>query len=102
MSQVTKTNDECPAGSRDVLTEILREGARQLLAVALEQEVAEYIERFSQERDTEGHRLVVRNGYLPERSLQSGVGAVEVRQPRVRDRRVDAEGQGIRFSCFSQ
>lgn len=98
MHQDTYPNEECPASREDVLTEILREGARRLLAVALEQEVADYIERFSNERDAEGHRLVVRNGYLPERSIQSGIGAVGVRQPRVRDRRVDEDGQGM---CFT-
>ena len=97
MHQDTCTDGICP-GTKDVLSEILRKGARELLAKALEQEVAEYIERFSHERDSEGHRLVVRNGHLPERAIQSGIGSVEVRQPRVRDRRSDEEGNRIRFS----
>jgi len=59
MHQDTCTDGICP-GTKDVLSEILRKGARELLAKALEQEVAEYIERFSHERDSEGHRLVVR------------------------------------------
>ncbi len=72
---------------RDVLTEILREGARKLLASAIEAEVEVYLAEREPLTDTEGRRSVVRNGYLPARSLQTPVGDVPVRQPRVRDRR---------------
>jgi len=75
------------ATSQDVLTNILRDGARRLLAQAVEAEVAEWIDSHQQVQDAEGHRQVVRNGHLPKRTLMTGVGAVEVQQPRVLDRR---------------
>jgi transposase-like protein len=84
--------------SKDVLTEVLREGARKMLMVALEQEVGEYIAAHTGERDANGYRLVVRNGHLPERSIQTGLGSVTVRQPRVDDKRRDADGERIRFT----
>jgi putative transposase len=70
-----------------VLEEILRSGARQMLQSAIENEVAEYIEKHISEKDENGHRKVRRNGYLPKRALQSGLGEVEIKQPRVHDRR---------------
>jgi putative transposase len=77
-----------PSGSaRDVLTEILRDGAQRLLTHAINAEVAEYIQLRAPVRDDQGHRVVVRNGYLPARTLLSGVGPIEIKQPRVRDRR---------------
>jgi transposase-like protein len=86
------------ASSQDVLTGLLREGAQRLLAQAVEAEVAGYIEAHGDLRDGQGHRLVVRNGYKDERELQTGVGPVKVRQPRVDDRRIDANGQRMRFT----
>jgi len=85
-------------GSRDVLTEILRQGARDMLAKAIENEVAEYTDRHAHVRDEQGHRLVVRNGYLPARTIQTGLGDVPVRQPRVRDGRRDEHGRRMRFT----
>ncbi len=84
--------------SRDVLTDILRQGAQQMLATAVENEVAQYIADHELQRDASGHRLVVRNGRLPARTIQTGVGPVEVQQPRVNDKRIDENGQSIRFS----
>ncbi len=75
------------ASSRDVLTEILHDGARQLLTEAITLEVEEYLAARRDLIDDAGHRQVVRNGYLPERSILSGVGPIPVKQPRVRDRR---------------
>jgi putative transposase len=83
---------------RDVLTDILRQGAQEMLATAIENEVAEYLERHASVRDGEGHRLVVRNGHLPARQIQTGLGRVAVQQPRVHDRRTDDKGQRRRFS----
>jgi transposase-like protein len=71
----------------DPLTEVLRAGAQKLLAQAVEAEVAEWIEQHRHWVDAEGHRQVVRNGHLPTRTITTGVGPVEVQQPRVRDRR---------------
>jgi putative transposase len=70
-----------------VLTDLLRDGARRLLAEAIEAEVAAWIEARAQLRDDAGRRQVVRNGHLPERIIQTGIGEIEVQQPRVRDRR---------------
>jgi putative transposase len=95
------TTDALPfpeASSQDVLTGLLREGAQQLLAQAIEAEVAAYIETHGYLRDAQGHRLVVRNGHKDERELQTGVGPVKVRQPRVDDRRIDENGQRMRFT----
>ncbi len=72
---------------QDVLTDILRAGARRLLAEAIEAEVAAWIDDRADVRDEQGHRQVVRNGHLPERTVQTGIGPVEVQRPRVRDRR---------------
>ena len=78
----------CPAESpHDALTEILRRGAQRMLAEAVEAEVAAWIAAHKHLTDDDGHRCVVRNGYLPERTILSGLGSVEVHQPRVRDRR---------------
>jgi len=73
--------------AQDVLTDILRQGAQQLLAQAIEAEVADWIDRHQGCRDAAGKRQVVRNGHLPERTITTGVGAVTVQQPRVHDRR---------------
>ncbi len=75
----------------DVLEELARRGARQLLAQALEAEVAEHVEKHRSLTDEEGLRLVVRNGHLPERELLTGIGPLKVRQPRVDDRALDQE-----------
>lgn len=83
---------------RDLLTEILKQGAQRLLAQAIEAEVEDYIQRYAAVRDAQGHRMVVRNGHLPEREIQTGIGPVQVRQPRVNDRRVDENGERLRFS----
>jgi transposase-like protein len=79
------------AGSQDVLTAILRDGARRLLAEAVEAEVAVWIDSHAHLKDASGRRQVVRNGHLPERAIQTGLGAVEVKQPRVNDRRPPGE-----------
>jgi putative transposase len=71
----------------DVLTEILRDGARRLLAEAVQAEVAAWIDAHAHLKDDAGRRQVVRNGHLPERAIQTGIGEIEVKQPRVHDRR---------------
>ena len=80
-----------------VLEELAREGARQLLAQALEVEVAEFVGKHQNKIDTEGRRQVVRNGYMPARDLVTGIGPVKVQQPRLDDR-VLREGGEKRFS----
>lgn len=74
-------------GSQDVLTTLLRDGARRLLAEAVEAEVAAWIDDHAHLKDKAGHRQVVRNGFSPEREIQTGPGGVPVKQPRVHDRR---------------
>jgi putative transposase len=81
---------EASAECLSVLEQTLRSGAQRLLAQAIEAEVEDYVQRHARERDAHGRRLVVRNGHLPERPLQTGLGAVRVKAPRVEDRR---EGQ---------
>ena len=87
---------ECKPETRfeDALTEVLRSGANRLLAEAVEAEVEEFVGRFQNLRDANGRRLVVRNGHLPEREIQTGIGQVAVKAPRVRDK----SGSGIHFS----
>jgi len=72
---------------KDLLEAIIREGARRMLQAAIDHEVVEYIERFTAEKDLNGHRLVVRNGFLPERDIVTGVGPLKMKQPRIRDKR---------------
>ena len=84
--------------ARDVLTEILRNGARQMLATAIENEVDEYIATYAHQLDDNGQRLVVRNGHMPPRSILTGLGQIEVTRPRVNDKRVDTDGQRCRFT----
>ena len=83
-------NDETArADGRSMLDEICREGARTMLAAALEAEVDAYLTELSFEREENGHALVTRNGHARERKVQTVAGAVAIRAPRVNDRRVD-------------
>src|SRR5207247_9591914 len=83
------------------LDELFREGARRMLAVALEAEVDAYIAGYAALTDERGHRLVRRNGHAPARTIAAGVGRVEVARPRVDDRRVDpATGQRQQFQSM--
>ncbi len=83
---------------RDILTEVLRKGAQDMLVRAIEAEVNDYIQEHAELRDETGRRLVVRNGYMPEREIQTPIGKLEVRKPRVNDKRVDEEGKRLRFT----
>jgi putative transposase len=88
MNEATTNADALPLDcDQDVLTEVLRQGATQLLAQAVQAEVAAYLDARSDVRDEAGRRQVVRNGRLPRRTILTGVGPVEVQQPRVQDRR---------------
>ncbi|BBY56073.1 IS256 family transposase [Mycolicibacillus koreensis] len=92
-------NDNTGGPGRSLLDEIVRDGARQMLAAALQAEVAAYVAQFADQLDEAGHRLVVRNGYHHGREVLTAAGAVEVKAPRVNDRRVDPDtGQRKRFS----
>ena len=80
------------------LDDLAREGARRMLAAALEAEASAYVERFSDQRDVDGHALVVRNGKARARRVTVGSGTLEITAPRVNDRRVDTEGKRKRFT----
>jgi putative transposase len=98
MHESNDTTATIPVPSRDVLTEILRDGAQRLLAQAIDAEVAEWIDRHAEVVDDVGHRQVVRNGHHPSRTILTGVGPVEVTQSRVHDRRIvgtDEDGRAI-------
>ena len=92
------SNDNGTAGG-SLLDEIVRDGARQMLAAALHAEVAAYIDQFVDQVDENGRRLVVRNGYHHERDVLTAAGAVRVAAPRINDKRVDPDsGERQRFS----
>ena len=80
-----------PGTFNDHLTDVLRNGARALLAQAVEAEVADFLGTHAELKTVDGYRRVVRHGHLPEREVMTGIGAVAVRQPRVRDREAGAD-----------
>lgn len=82
--------------SEDPLTELLRRGARQLIAEAVEAELQDLLQHYADLRNNLGHRQIVRNGFLPEREIQTGIGPVTVRVPKIRDK----SGQGIKFNSM--
>ena len=97
---MTKTNVfqlSQPGSFIDPLTEVLRDGARALLAQAVEAEVATLLSRYADETSNDGRQRLVRHGHLPEREIMTGIGPVAVRCPRVRDR-VGKGSERIRFS----
>jgi transposase-like protein len=89
-----------PAFADDPLTDILRQGARKLLAQAIEAEVESFLAQHLELRDDHGRARVVRNGYLPEREVQTGIGPIRVKAPRVRDRSQDEEKIRFRSSLL--
>ena len=97
-SETVLTMDSSGQEARDVLTEVLRHGAQQMLAAAIQNEVAEYIAAHAHQRDDQGARLVVRNGHMPARSILTGLGPVAVTRPRVNDKRLDEDGRRCRFT----
>ncbi|NJM85545.1 MAG: IS256 family transposase [Leptolyngbyaceae cyanobacterium RM2_2_21] len=78
----------------DALSELVRQGARQIIATAVEVELQAFLAQYQDLKDDQGRQAVVRNGYLPQRAVTTGIGALEVRVPKVRDR----SGQGIKFN----
>lgn len=97
MLRVVNADGTTETGS--LIDDIVREGARRMLAAALEAEVNQYIAELADQRDERGRRLVVRNGHHRERTVTTAVGPVEVHAPRVNDKRVDeVTGERKRFS----
>jgi putative transposase len=93
MKKDTLTKSELQAETttfKESLDEIIRNGVQQILAAAIEAEVQVYIERQQNHRDEKGHRLAVRNGSMPERTIMSSAGPITIRQPRVDDRKLRA------------
>ncbi len=84
--------------STDPLTDVLRRGARELLATAVQAEVSDFIASHEHLLDDEGRRRLVRHGSLPEREVMTGIGKVTVQVPRVRDRGAVEGGSKIRFA----
>ncbi len=82
----------------DPVTELLRQGARRLLKAALEAEIEAFLEQYRDVTDNKGRRRLVRNGYLPEREIQTGIGQVPVKVPRIRDRQGKSPNDGIQFT----
>jgi transposase-like protein len=95
----SKNSVDATVAGASMLDEIVRDGARAMLAAALQAEVAAYIDAHVDELDETGRRLVVRNGYHGEREVTTAAGALPVRAPRVNDRRVDeTTGERVRFA----
>jgi len=90
-----QTQASATAGDRLNLEQLLRQGAQRMLQQAIENEVREFVEAHADVRTTDDHQAVVRNGSMPARRIVTGLGALEVKQPRVRDRRC---GNEVRFS----
>ena len=94
----TEGSSENAAGA-SLLDEIVRDGARQMLAAASQAEVAAYVEAYADQVDEAGHRLVVRNGHHAEREVTTAASALPVRAPRNNDKRIDEEtGERRRFA----
>ncbi|MCY4006332.1 MAG: transposase [Rhodobacteraceae bacterium] len=99
MTSDTVTPLDSPAeSSGDALTEVLRQGARNLLPVAIEAAVSEFLRAHEARVDDQGRRRRVRHGHLPERDIMTGIGTVAVRVPKIRDRGMNPDGDRIRFS----
>ncbi len=100
VQEESESNAHVPAAvGGSLLDELVRDGARAMLAAALQAEVAAYVEAHADQVDEAGHRLVVRNGHHAEREVTTAAGAVPVRAPRVNDKRTDTEtGERMRFS----
>jgi putative transposase len=82
----------------DPITDILRQGARRLISAALEAEIEAFLQQYKQIADDQGGQRIVRNGYLPEREIQTGIGQVPVKVPRIRDRHPESQDGRIRFA----
>ena len=78
----------------DPLSELLRKGAKALISEAVEAELVNLLDAYESVKLSDGRRAVVRNGYLPERTVQTGIGDVEIKVPKVRDR----SGSGVKFN----
>jgi len=94
MNKSTLHNVSQPAPEADPLHDLIRQGARKLISEAVEAELQALLAEYADRQTEDGRKAVVRNGYLPERTVQTGVGDVSVQVPKVRDR----SGSGIKFN----
>jgi len=101
MKDTSVINLEKPEGSfHDHLTEILRQGCARILKESLEVEIETFIAYYKHLKDDQGRQRVIRNGYLPEREIQTGIGQVPVSVPRSRDQQAEEEPIRFRSSLF--
>ena len=84
---------EKPVENEDLLTAMLRQGAKNLISRAVQAELAEFLAQYQDVVDDQGRRSVVRNGYQPAREIMTGIGPVDIKVPKTRDK----SGQGIHF-----
>ena len=87
---------------RSALEEVLRDGARKMLQEAIENEVLEYIQQACELRNEMSKRPVIRNGHLPARDILTGLGPINIRQPRVRDQREGIHSQALFYQNTSE
>ena len=84
---------EKPVENEDLLTAMLRQGAKDLISRAVQAELTEFLAQYQDVVDDQGRRSVVRNGYQPAREIMTGIGPVDIKVPKTRDK----SGQGIHF-----
>jgi transposase-like protein len=100
MIEVNENAVTLPVPSSDLLSDVLRQGAQRMLAAAVQAEVDDWLVARSHLVDASGRRQVVRNGFLPERTIITGLGEIEIKQPRVRDRRPENERETFSSSLL--
>ena len=88
---ISKNEEKTTVETVDWLENIVRESARKMIAAALEDEVDQFIQQHLNRKDEKGHRLVVRNGYMPERQIMATCGNITIRQPRIDDSKLPDE-----------
>ena len=93
-TSILRFGPETATGAVDALTEVLRQGAQELLLAAVKEELENFLKGYAGLRLSDGRAAVVRNGYLPGRTIQTGIGDIEVQVPKTRDR----SGSGINFN----
>ena len=92
---ISKNEEKTTVETVDWLENIVRESARKMIAAALEDEVDQFIQQHLNRKDEKGHRLVVRNGYMPERQIMAACGNITIRQPRTDDSKLPDGGASI-------
>lgn len=99
MTSLDFNEKKCDGFGGDFLENLFRKAAREMLAAALERERQDFIDKFKNLKDEKGHQVVVKNGYMPERTIQATCGNITVRQPRIDDSKLP-EGQRFTSSIL--